>query len=56
MNSVGVDIYRCARRDFVATKMVIGNGLAYRHGNRRNVPQGFATYVVQVMEIISIKF
>ena len=56
MYSVGVDVYRCAGRDFVATKMVIGDGFAYRHGNRRNVAQRFATYVVQVMEIVSVKF
>ena len=56
MYSVGVDIYRCASRDIVATKIVIGDGLAYRHGDRRDVPQGFATYVVQIMEVVSVKF
>ena len=54
--SVGVDVYRRAGGDIVATKTVIGNGLTYCHGDRRNVPQGFATYVVQVMEIVSVKF
>ena len=56
MYSVGVDVYRCAGRDVVATKTVIGDGLAHCHGDRRNVPQGFATYIVQVMEVISVKF
>ena len=56
MYGVGVDVYRCAGRDLVATKMVVGNGLAYCHGDRRNVPQGFATYVVQEVKIVSVKF
>ena len=53
---VGVDVYRRAGGDIVATKMIIGDGLAYCHGDRRNVPQGFAAYVVQIMEIVSVKF
>ena len=56
MYSVGVDVYRCAGRDIIATEMVIGNALAYCHGDRRNIPQGFTTYIVQVMEIVSVKF
>ena len=56
MYSIGVNVYRCAGRYIVATKMIIGNGLAYGHGNWWNVPQGFPTYVVQVMEIVSVKF
>lgn len=56
MYSVGVDIYSCAGRDIVTTKTVIGDGLAYCHGNRRNIPQGFATYIVQVMKIVRVKF
>ena len=56
MYSVGVNVYCCARRDIVATKTIGGNGLPYRHGNRRNVSQGFATYIVQIVEIVSIKF
>ena len=56
MYSVGVNVYCCARRDVVATKTIGGNGLPYRHGNRRNVSQGFATYIVQIVEIVSIKF
>ena len=56
MYSVGVDVYRCAGRDIVATKTIIGDTLAYCHGDRRNVPQGFATYIVQVMQIVSVEF
>lgn len=56
MYRVGVNVYRCAGGDIVATKTIIGNGLAYCHRDRGNVPQGFATYIVQVVKIISVKF
>ncbi len=56
MYSVGVDVYRCAGRDIIATKIVMGDGLAYCHWDRRNVTQRFATHVVQIMEIVSVKF
>ena len=56
MYGVGVDIHRCACWDIVATKMIIGNGLAYCHGDRRNVSQGFATYIVQQVKIVGVKF
>ena len=55
MYSVGVDVYRCASGNIEATKLVLDDGLAHCHGDRRNVPQGFAAYVVQVMEIVSVK-
>ena len=55
MYSVGVDIYSCAGRDIVTTKVIIGYGLAYGHGDRRNVAQGFATYIVQVMQVVGIE-
>ena len=55
MYGVGVDIYSCTGRDIVTTKMIISDGLAYGHWDRRNVAQGFATYVVQVMQIVSIE-
>ena len=55
MYGVGVDIYSCTGRDIVTTKMIIGDGLAYSHWNRRNVAQGFATYIVQVMQIVGIE-
>ena len=55
MYSVGVDIYSCAGRDIVTTKMIIGDGLAYSHGDRRNVAQGFATYIIQVMQVVGIE-
>ena len=54
--SVGVDVYRGAGGNLVAAQIIICDGLAHSHGNRRNVPQGFATDIVQVMEIVSVKF
>ena len=56
MYGVGVNVYRCARRDIVATETISGDSLPYRHGNWWNVSQRFTTYFVQVVEIVSVKF
>ena len=56
MYNVSVNICYGAGRDIVATKVVLGNASAYCHGDGRNVPKRFATDVVHVMKIVSVKF
>ena len=56
MYGVGVDVHRRAGRDIIATETIILDGLAHCHGDRRNIPQRFPTYIVQIMKIVSIEF
>ena len=55
MDSVGVDVDSCLGGDVIASQAVISDSFANGHGNGRNVAEGFAADVVEVVEVIGVK-
>ena len=55
VDGVGVDVDGGAGGDGVAAQGVGGEGLAHRHGDRRDVAQGFAADVVEVGQEVGVE-
>ena len=55
MNSVCMDVDGCFGGDVIASQAVVGDGFANGHGNRGNVAEGFAAYVVEVVEVVGVE-